>query len=110
MSGAVATNIVLHDESLTHGPDLKHQLGQDAHIVDLPQYFEGTGPMLVAYMGEGTPTDEELKTLIRVPAKINFSAYTIAFVELAERFSFYGTTVVCTRPSFLMSSWQSLKM
>ncbi|KAI0266401.1 peptide transporter PTR2A [Gloeopeniophorella convolvens] len=40
------------------------------------------------------PTEEEMDTLRHVPDKINWSAYFIAFVELAERFSFYGSTVV----------------
>jgi POT family proton-dependent oligopeptide transporter len=42
------------------------------------------------------PTDEELKTLRRVADKIPMSIYTIAFVELCERFSYYGTTAVFT--------------
>lgn len=41
-----------------------------------------------------TPTEEELKTLRRVSGKIPWIAWTIAFVELCERFSYYGTTVV----------------
>lgn len=41
-----------------------------------------------------TPTDEELKTLRRVSGKIPWAAYTVAFVELCERFSYYGTTAV----------------
>ena len=40
------------------------------------------------------PNDEELHTLRRVSDKIPFKAYTIAFVELVERMSFYGTTQV----------------
>jgi hypothetical protein len=40
------------------------------------------------------PNDEELLTLRRVSDKIPFKAYTIAFVELVERMSFYGTTQV----------------
>lgn len=43
---------------------------------------------------DDTPTDEELKTLRRVSGKIPWTAWTIAFVELCERFSYYGTTVV----------------
>ncbi|KAK3359123.1 POT family-domain-containing protein [Lasiosphaeria hispida] len=43
-----------------------------------------------------TPTEEELHTLRRVPDKIPWSIYTIAFVELCERFSYYGTTAVFT--------------
>ncbi|KAK0652199.1 POT family-domain-containing protein [Cercophora newfieldiana] len=42
------------------------------------------------------PTGEELKTLRRVPDEIPFSIYTIAFIELCERFSYYGTTAVFT--------------
>jgi POT family proton-dependent oligopeptide transporter len=41
------------------------------------------------------PTEEELHTLRRVSHKIPVSILTIAFIELCERFSYYGTTVVC---------------
>ncbi|KAK3613691.1 hypothetical protein LTR56_027730 [Elasticomyces elasticus] len=40
------------------------------------------------------PTADELKTLQRMGGKIPWQSYTIAFVELAERFSYYGTTAV----------------
>jgi len=40
------------------------------------------------------PTDEERHTLRRVSDKIPIKAYTIGFVELVERLSFYGTTAV----------------
>jgi proton-dependent oligopeptide transporter, POT family len=40
------------------------------------------------------PTEEELHTLRRVSGVIPWAAYTIAFVELCERFSYYGTTAV----------------
>ncbi|KAJ5040643.1 uncharacterized protein L3040_006292 [Drepanopeziza brunnea f. sp. 'multigermtubi'] len=40
------------------------------------------------------PTEEDLATLRRVSGQIPWSAYTIAFVELCERFSYYGTTAV----------------
>ncbi|BGP13328.1 hypothetical protein JCM10213_001485 [Rhodosporidiobolus nylandii] len=42
------------------------------------------------------PTEEERLTLRRVPGKINASAFLLGFVELAERFSYYGCTVVFT--------------
>lgn len=45
--------------------------------------------------GEEYPTAEEVAKLRRVCGTVPWSAYTIAFVELCERFSFYGTTVVC---------------
>ncbi|KAF2109721.1 POT family-domain-containing protein [Lophiotrema nucula] len=47
------------------------------------------------YIDDDTfPTEEELTTLRRVPAKIPLKVYTIAFVELCERLSYYGTTAV----------------
>ncbi|KAM5347238.1 hypothetical protein ACJ41O_010243 [Fusarium nematophilum] len=42
------------------------------------------------------PTEEELHTLRRVSGKIKWSMYTIAFVELCERFSYYGSSVLYT--------------
>ncbi|KAF9456670.1 peptide transporter PTR2A [Collybia nuda] len=42
------------------------------------------------------PTEEERRTLRRVADKIPWNAYLIAVVELAERFSFYGSSVVFT--------------
>jgi POT family proton-dependent oligopeptide transporter len=42
------------------------------------------------------PTFEDLKTLRRVPAKIPLTLFSIAFIELCERFSYYGTTIVFT--------------
>jgi len=44
----------------------------------------------------GEPTEEEMQTLRRVPDKIPLNIYTIAFIELCERFSYYGTTAVFT--------------
>ena len=42
------------------------------------------------------PTSEELKTLRRVSGKIMWGMWTIAFVELCERFSYYGSSVLYT--------------
>jgi POT family proton-dependent oligopeptide transporter len=39
-------------------------------------------------------TDDDLVSLRRVSGQIKWVAFTIAFVELCERFSYYGTTVV----------------
>ncbi|KAI0321432.1 hypothetical protein OF83DRAFT_313879 [Amylostereum chailletii] len=41
-----------------------------------------------------TPTELEMETLRHVPDKLDWSAFLIAFVEMAERFSFYGSTTV----------------
>lgn len=44
---------------------------------------------------DGTfPTEEEIKTLHRVPDKVPWRVYTVAFVELCERFSYYGTQIL----------------
>ncbi|KAF5310260.1 hypothetical protein D9619_010175 [Psilocybe cf. subviscida] len=42
------------------------------------------------------PTEEEKHTLRRVPDALPWSAYLVAIVELAERFSFYGCNIVFT--------------
>ncbi|KAE8411029.1 POT family-domain-containing protein [Aspergillus pseudocaelatus] len=44
--------------------------------------------------GCATPTGQELESLRRVAGSVRWTAYTIAFVELCERFSYYGTTAV----------------
>ncbi|KAL5366368.1 putative MFS peptide transporter [Aspergillus floccosus] len=44
--------------------------------------------------GHEYPTEEEERTLRRVAGKVRWTAYTVAFVELCERFSYYGTTAV----------------
>jgi len=41
------------------------------------------------------PTEEDLASLRRVRGKIPWVAYSVAFIELCERFSYYGTTAVC---------------
>lgn len=41
------------------------------------------------------PTEEDLATLPRVSGKIPWTAFTIAFVELCERFGYYGCQVLC---------------
>ncbi|KZL67796.1 peptide transporter ptr2 [Colletotrichum incanum] len=45
---------------------------------------------------EDKPTEEELNTLRRVSGPIHWGIYTIAFAELCERFSYYGSSVLYT--------------
>lgn len=42
------------------------------------------------------PSEQDLQTLRRVAGKVPWTAYTVAFVELVERFSYYGATAVFT--------------
>lgn len=44
----------------------------------------------------GKPTVEEVHSLRRVSGKIKWAMWTIAFVELCERFSYYGSAVLYT--------------
>ncbi|KAL8702725.1 MAG: hypothetical protein Q9201_004101 [Fulgogasparrea decipioides] len=44
--------------------------------------------------GKEYPTPDEVETLRRVCGTVPWSSYTIGFVELCERFSYYGTTQV----------------
>lgn len=53
--------------------------------------------------GADEPTEADLNTLKRVSGTIPWTAYTIAFVEFCERFSYYGTTVVCKSLSVISS-------
>ena len=46
--------------------------------------------------GRETPTDDEMATLRRVTGTIPWITFSVAFVEFCERFSYYGTTAVCT--------------
>ena len=58
-------------------------------------------------LDESEPTLEELDgpyALRRISAPIPWAVYTVAFVELCERFSYYGTQVVCTLAEFTFAS------
>lgn len=48
-----------------------------------------------AHLQRQLPSDEEFKQLRRIAGDIPWTAYTVAVVELCERFSYYGTTAVC---------------
>lgn len=67
---------------------------------DVKEPIEEKEPSVVASVplpadGREIATEEEEHTLRRVSDKVPWTAYTIAFVELCERFSYYGTTAVC---------------
>ncbi|KAF3386357.1 putative peptide transporter ptr2 [Penicillium rolfsii] len=40
------------------------------------------------------PTEDDLRNLRRVSGHLHWTIFTVAFVELCERFSYYGTTAV----------------
>ncbi|KIY43855.1 peptide transporter PTR2A [Fistulina hepatica ATCC 64428] len=57
---------------------------------DLPEDYDSV------HAGLEFPTEEELATLRRTQDSIPWNAYLIAVIEMAERFSFYGSSVVFT--------------
>lgn len=68
-----------------------------AHVVEPSAMYEGQATEQTGYLPDNVedfPTEEELATLRRVPDHIPIKAYTIAYVELVERLSYYGTTQV----------------
>lgn len=83
---------VAKSKAVSHeiGIDEKKEPVIDASAVDHapPSYVEDS-------LDRVYPTDEEMATLRRVSDNIPWAAYTVAFVELCERFSYYGTTAVC---------------
>lgn len=73
----------IHDEEKHHGHmDISKEI-HDGSTSDDDDY-------------PGKPTDEQMRTLRRVSGKIKWAMWTIAFVELCERFSYYGSTVLYT--------------
>ncbi|GAA5841611.1 hypothetical protein JCM9279_000706 [Rhodotorula babjevae] len=70
---------------------------KDGYVFDEKRAVSPSSP---STDGENThpdaPTEEEKRTLRRVPGPINVGAFLVAYVELAERFSYYGSTVVFT--------------
>ncbi|CEH16071.1 H /oligopeptide symporter [Ceraceosorus bombacis] len=85
------------------------ELANDIHQADLQQsglksdihplgHLEPAAPLEKAVVSDDEygplPTDEDRINLRRVPEKIPWTAYIISFCELAERLSYYGTTVV----------------
>ena len=87
------------DPALVDGSKDEHNVHVDDH--ELPPKYNGEAVPHSEYFDHDLPipTEEDLATLRRVSEKIPFKAYTIAFVELVERLSFYGTTQVgLTRP------------
>jgi POT family proton-dependent oligopeptide transporter len=94
-----------HDPALALSSDELHVGPATNHEIAPPPVFEGKATVqhefythddLTDEENQGEyPTEEELHTLRRVAGHIPWKAYTLAFVELCERFSYYGTTVVC---------------
>lgn len=109
MSGAAAQNQA--DLAMSHEPKVSTPLYEldEKKALDA-QLRRSTSDSLAAPVEfdadlEGEePTEEELATLPRISGKIPWTAFTIAFVELCERFGYYGCQVVCEFSMHAISS------
>jgi POT family proton-dependent oligopeptide transporter len=110
-TGDAMDNVVAarHDPALALPPDEKHELPPSAHATEQPRVLGGGGTGIrvagnyldadkdghIGQEGDEWPTEEDFATLRKVPDRISWAAYTVAFIELCERFSYYGTQVIC---------------
>lgn len=74
---------------------LEKEITADPGTQGTPPRGASVGDNDGASLTKSFPTQEEFQHLRRVPGSLNWPAYTVAFVELCERFSYYGTTIVC---------------
>lgn len=68
------------------------------HELEVPRYTDERGDhgMMVhsnsrgSAVGEEEPTEEEARTLVRVPDRLPWATWLVAVIELCERFAYYG--------------------
>jgi POT family proton-dependent oligopeptide transporter len=86
------------DPALTNtSGDPERKLGDAFHAAEITPVYAGEATHQNAYLDDKTvPTDEELRTLRRVSGRVPWLVLTVAFVELLERMSYYGTIAVFT--------------
>ncbi|ETN40318.1 uncharacterized protein HMPREF1541_04594 [Cyphellophora europaea CBS 101466] len=83
------------DPALLIPGDPNHPEHRRASASELPAVIEGKPTLRADIIDENDfPTDEEIRTLPRVADHIPWRIYTVAFVELCERFSYYGTQIL----------------
>lgn len=100
MSGAAAQNQV--DLAMSHEPKVAtpmYEVGEKEALARTGTSDSLAREPVVEFeadlVGE-EPTEEDLATLRRVSGQIPWTAFTIAFVELCERFGYYGCQVLYT--------------
>lgn len=86
-----------HDPALTMQYDGQHERHPSIQNAELPAVIDGKPTLANEVLEDDSyPTDAEIATLPREADHIPWRVYTVAFVELCERFSYYGTQVLCT--------------
>ncbi|KAL2869436.1 putative MFS peptide transporter [Aspergillus lucknowensis] len=73
---------------------LEKEAGKAPSIDELPASKEYHSGEETETLHKLQPTNEEMATLRRVAGPLSWVAFSVAFVELCERFSYYGTTAV----------------
>jgi len=114
MPGHIEDDAIVGAQLVAAGHDAERkqsmELAEKEHVLDPEEARKAQSALPVEEkdfktLGEGLedfPTEEDLVTLRRVSAHIPPKLFTIAFIELCERFSYYGTViVVCIGPSGL---------
>lgn len=80
--------------------EISHNIGLNEKVPVVDELTIDNAPLRDASiegdsLDKTNPTEEELATLRRVAGTLPVAAYSVAFVELCERFSYYGATAVC---------------
>lgn len=89
VSDAIELTAVAEARAIAH-----HEGDENANVEEISSVEVGLSASQTTEQ-EVYPTVEELRTLRRVAGQISWITFSIAFVELCERFSYYGTTAVC---------------
>ncbi|KAI9846111.1 MAG: hypothetical protein M1837_004367 [Sclerophora amabilis] len=91
----VADGAEIMEEAKARAPaPVTPQDEKEKHSLDMVASVTNTDDAEDAALAHEYPTEEDIRTLRRVSGKIPWPAFTVAFVELCERFSYYGTTAV----------------
>ncbi|KAJ5660722.1 uncharacterized protein N7484_000094 [Penicillium longicatenatum] len=87
---------IAKSRALSHELSEKHpaEVAADEASIKPASVIQNTAAFTTGSLQKEYPDEEDLRSLRRVPGKISWITYTVAFVELCERFSYYGTTAV----------------
>jgi POT family proton-dependent oligopeptide transporter len=94
---------IAKSRALSHELSEKHpaEVAADEASIKPASVIQNTAAFTTGSLQKEYPNEEDLRSLRRVPGKISWITYTVAFVELCERFSYYGTTAVCKSSGFV---------
>lgn len=82
-------------KALSHDVKMSEKQDQELTIEPAPVQSESIHDAEDESLEKIYPSEEEMRSLRRVAGKLPWLTFTVALVELCERFSYYGTTAVC---------------